>query len=886
MRNLACDEDALLTGNTTAVGRIQDATSNGTAVITKNTHGLDALVAAGDLLFVTDSSTAGDIDFYEIQSADANTITVDRALAGSDSDVDFTVYKDVVGVFLTDGTNGQIITGFSHQDKPLQLGGITYVATSYGLTSRDVLIAGTVEFVAPTYHNSTLNIGPGICLAYDSANVGSLMIWNYHQTLATSVLLTGSAANSWIVCEKADAATDFLNPWQTDPTLIFQSADATKIYEGGYYNWNSITGKAIGAVAAAGADFTITAQAGGTSGDRDGGKLILWGGAKGNAGADGYVSVGTPASNRGCDVDSLFVAGVLEVDGAAYFDGYAYFNSNTYFNWYTYLGDDILIGFGSLAGGDARIIYSTAQTPDSWMFGVPATSNALVVCELADYATDFAHAQQTNPTLFIQSADATDVTQWISLAHDQADGRILTGKGNLSIGTGNDSHTLTTPNDLFVTGKLEVDGTSYFDGFVEHYSNARWQDDYFAYFGTAGDAGIKYSTNNTPNTMLLALSVDSRAIIACDMADSGLDHKYPLQTNPTIALKSADAYHLNEIAGIRHDGTDLNIDTYKGSLSVTQTASRADGYFTLSGIPVANETFTIGANTYTWKAAAGAPFEITIGGDAATCVDNMVTVINTDDTAGVEALDYGSVCLLRADATGFAGNAITTTEGCTNMTVSDATLTGGQDGGGGGTVFGSGKNAAIEYDTTQTPDSWLFGVPALSNALIVCEKADMGVDFAHAQQTNPTLFIQSADATDVTQWIGICHDQTNAAFTRGKGIFSFDAGIATAGGIISGINAQTGTTYTPVLGDAGKVVTLDNANPIAVTVPLNAAVAYPIGINIDFFQKGAGKVTFAGDGGVTVSSRGGCLSIADQYVGVTLIKMDTDTWYLVGDLKV
>jgi hypothetical protein len=98
------------------------------------------------------------------------------------------------------------------------------------------------------------------------------------------------------------------------------------------------------------------------------------------------------------------------------------------------------------------------------------------------------------------------------------------------------------------------------------------------------------------------------------------------------------------------------------------------------------------------------------------------------------------------------------------------------------------------------------------------------------------------------------------------------------------INAQTGTTYTFVLSDAGKLVTLNNASAITVTIPLNSSVAFPIGTHIDCMQLGAGKVTFSPTSGVTLNSKSSNKSIGAQYVGVTLVKINTDTWVLFGDL--
>ena len=327
LANVEHKSNAALIGTTTPIGSFANATSNGTATITAAAHGLS--VAAGDLLHITDATTAADKGFYEVQSSTPGTIVVDRALAGSDADVDFTVYRDVIGFFDTDGTNGQIITAFSHQDKPLQLGGLQHVATAWGLTSRDVLIPGSVEiggqaffkyysyFFYPTNFASSAVWNDNATLYIGTAS-DAVFSYQTVQTPDSLVLGVSADSNALVVCEIADITTDFLNPWQTDPTFIFQSADATKIYEGGYYNWNSITGKAIGAVAANGSDFTVTAQAGGTSGDRDGGRLILWGGAKGNAGADGYVSVGTGTPSFTPTPGSLFVSGIAELDAAVY----------------------------------------------------------------------------------------------------------------------------------------------------------------------------------------------------------------------------------------------------------------------------------------------------------------------------------------------------------------------------------------------------------------------------------------------------------------------------------------------------------------------------------------------------------------------------------------
>lgn len=98
------------------------------------------------------------------------------------------------------------------------------------------------------------------------------------------------------------------------------------------------------------------------------------------------------------------------------------------------------------------------------------------------------------------------------------------------------------------------------------------------------------------------------------------------------------------------------------------------------------------------------------------------------------------------------------------------------------------------------------------------------------------------------------------------------------------LNAQTGTTYTLVLTDAHKFVTLSNASAITMTVPPNSSVAFETGDQVNLMQLGAGQVTIAAGSGVTIRSAGSKLKTNAQYAVATLVKIDTDTWVAVGNL--
>ena len=101
------------------------------------------------------------------------------------------------------------------------------------------------------------------------------------------------------------------------------------------------------------------------------------------------------------------------------------------------------------------------------------------------------------------------------------------------------------------------------------------------------------------------------------------------------------------------------------------------------------------------------------------------------------------------------------------------------------------------------------------------------------------------------------------------------------------INAQTGTTYTPILADAGKIITLNNGSAIAVTIPPNSGVAYAIGSSLTFISIGAGLTTIGQGAGVTIASAGGTATapiITAQHNSATAIKIATDTWQVIGAL--
>jgi hypothetical protein len=111
-------------------------------------------------------------------------------------------------------------------------------------------------------------------------------------------------------------------------------------------------------------------------------------------------------------------------------------------------------------------------------------------------------------------------------------------------------------------------------------------------------------------------------------------------------------------------------------------------------------------------------------------------------------------------------------------------------------------------------------------------------------------------------------------------------GTVTAGAVVAplAINAQTGTTYTFVLADAGKFVSSSNGSAQTFTVPPNSSVAYDVGTQIIVQNIGSANCTLAEGSGVTINSKDSAKEIDGQFAAATLIKTATDAWSLIGAL--
>jgi hypothetical protein len=158
--------------------------------------------------------------------------------------------------------------------------------------------------------------------------------------------------------------------------------------------------------------------------------------------------------------------------------------------------------------------------------------------------------------------------------------------------------------------------------------------------------------------------------------------------------------------------------------------------------------------------------------------------------------------------------------------------------------------------------------------------------FAYTKDTNGLWYYDSSawvasgatgDIEGVTAGTGISGGGTSGTVT-----VSLDY---TASNTLT-LNAQTGTSYTLVAGDAaGKLVTTSNASAITVTVPPSVFAA---GEQINLQSIGAGLTTFAAGAGVTITSTGATAAapiLRAQYSACTVICTASNVFTIVGDLS-
>ena len=149
-----------------------------------------------------------------------------------------------------------------------------------------------------------------------------------------------------------------------------------------------------------------------------------------------------------------------------------------------------------------------------------------------------------------------------------------------------------------------------------------------------------------------------------------------------------------------------------------------------------------------------------------------------------------------------------------------------------------------------------------------------------------TLTIAAGKTLTASNSITISGTDSSTLNVGGGGTLGSNAYTSTAyepAATLNAINTQT-ASYTAVLGDAGKLIELNNASANTFTIPPNSSVAFATNTRIDVVQYGAGATTITAGAGVTIRSAGSKLKLSSQYSGCSLYKRGTDEWVAIGDL--
>jgi hypothetical protein len=222
-------------------------------------------------------------------------------------------------------------------------------------------------------------------------------------------------------------------------------------------------------------------------------------------------------------------------------------------------------------------------------------------------------------------------------------------------------------------------------------------------------------------------------------------------------------------------------------------------------------------------------------------------------------------------------------------------------GGGGGGVSGPGSSLNGELPVFQgtsgaaitntgcVPTANGFSLIAAANYAAM--RTLLGLGSAALQNTGTSganvPLLNGANTWSTTQTLTVAPVFTDQSGSRtALGLGSAATHAATdfePAGAYSAQNNQT-ASYTLVLADQGKLVTLSNASANTLTIPKNASVAFPVLARIDFIQTGAGQTTLTPDTGVTLNATPG-LKLRAQNSGCSLVKTATDTWQITGDLS-
>jgi len=353
-------------------------------------------------------------------------------------------------------------------------------------------------------------------------------------------------------------------------------------------------------------------------------------------------------------------------------------------------------------------------------------------------------------------------------------------------------------------------------------------------------------------------------IVPIENGGTGASTTATAKANLGLELVDNTTDALKPVSTATQTALDAKVDKVTGSSLITDasitrlanTSGTNTGDQDLSSFAT-NTNLALKANiaspTFTGTATIPTPF--TVGTTSVTATGTQLNYINTaTGTTGTGSLVYATSPTLITPALGtpsaLVGTNITgTAAGLTagNVTT-NANLTGEVTSTGNATTV---NNAAVIAKTLTGFTSGAGTVAAADNILQAIQKVDGNV--ALKANTAAPTFTGAVSGNNETA--------------------------STLAGFAANINAQTGTTYTLLASDNGKIITLANASAITVTVPSLFA-----GFNCMIIQTGTGEITLTSLS-TTISNRQSFTKSVGTNAIATLIALISTSFISSGDMK-
>ena len=334
-------------------------------------------------------------------------------------------------------------------------------------------------------------------------------------------------------------------------------------------------------------------------------------------------------------------------------------------------------------------------------------------------------------------------------------------------------------------------------------------------------------------------------------------------------------YTLAGLGGVPTSRT-LTINGTSFDLSADRSWTIAgSGISTLNTLTAGTQTFAVGTSGTDFNISSATSTHTFNIPDASATARGLINT-NTQTIAGVKTFS-GNIST-QGNITGSGGWAASTsaaylTNNSTTFTLlSVNTLSSKQYIYANGTALTANNNFANLMLASSAVTEATSGVHAIVSQLAI--KPIVLTNGTATTTNGATVYIEGAAS-------GTATITNNYALWVDDGATRLDGGLLA----LNQFNRQA-ASYTLVLSDWGKIVEMNVGGANNLTVPLNSSVAFPIGTEIQVLQYGNGQTTIVPFSvGVVLNSKSGQLKIANKFTGVTLVKVGTDEWYVIGNLS-